>query len=120
MEYRQLGRSGIEVSVVCQGCWSIVTADGTWGGNDFGESISTVRAAIDAGITFFDTAEGYGGGESEEILARAIEGRRQEVVIASKAGGGHLASGPYPRRVARGKSRLTPVFCSRRLDACLK
>ena len=92
MKYRRLGRSGIEVSVVCQGCWSIVTSDGTWGGNDPGQSVATIRAAVDAGITFFDTAEGYGRGESEEILARALAGRRREVIIASKAGGGHLAA----------------------------
>jgi len=92
MHYRQLGQSGIEVSVVCQGGWSIVTADATWGGNDLDESIATIRAALDAGVTFFDTAEGYGRGESEQILARALEGRRGEAVIASKVGGGHLAA----------------------------
>ena len=91
MEYRRLGQSDIEVSVVCQGCWSIVTEDATWGGNDLDESIAAIRAAFDAGITFFDTAEGYGSGESEEILCRALEGRRGEIVIASKVSGGHLA-----------------------------
>jgi len=91
MQYRQLGRSGITVSTVCQGCWSIITKDSTWGGNDLDKSIGAIRAALDAGITFFDTAEGYGGGESEEILARGLEGHRSEVVIASKVSGGHLA-----------------------------
>lgn len=92
MEYRRLGSSGIEISVICQGCWSIITADETWGGNDLSESIAAIRAAVDAGITFFDTAEDYGRGESEEILARAIEGRRADLVIASKVSSGHLAA----------------------------
>ena len=47
MEYRRLGRSSIEVSVICQGCWSVVTADSTWGGNDLNDSIAAVRAAFD-------------------------------------------------------------------------
>lgn len=93
MQYRQLGRSGITVSAVCQGCWSIVTKDSTWGGNDPAESLAAIRAALDAGITFFDTAEGYGSGESEEILARGLERRRKDVVIASKVSGSHLAPG---------------------------
>ena len=106
MQYRQLGRSGIEVSVICQGCWSIVTDDETWGGNDPGESVAAIRAALDAGITFFDTAEGYGRGESEEILARALEGRRSEAVIASKVSGEHLAPADVRAACERSLRRL--------------
>ena len=90
MKSRKLGQTDIEVSVVCQGCWSIVTQDHTWGGNELGDSIAAIQASLDAGVNFFDTAEGYGGGESEEILARALEGRRDEVVIASKVSANRL------------------------------
>ena len=84
MKYRKLGRTDLDVSVVCQGCWSIIHKDPTWGGNDLNESISAIHTSLDAGVNFFDTAEMYGSGESEEILAKAFAGRRQEVVIADK------------------------------------
>ena len=76
MEYRKLGRSDLVVSVVCQGCWSIVTQDSTWGGNAMEDSLAAIRASLDAGVTFFDTAEMYGQGESERILAEALGRRR--------------------------------------------
>ena len=65
------------------GCWPF--AGGTvWGEQDEGESIATVHAALDAGINFFDTAEGYEEGHSERVLGRGLAGRRQQAVIASK------------------------------------
>jgi aryl-alcohol dehydrogenase-like predicted oxidoreductase len=92
MRYRKLGRTDIEVSVICQGCWSIVTEDTTWGGNALEDSIAAIRASLDAGVNFFDTAEGYGReGESEEILAKALAGRRKDVVIATKVSPGRFA-----------------------------
>jgi len=90
MRYRKLGRTDIEVSVICQGCWSIVGKDMTWGGNVLDDSIAAIRASLDAGVNFFDTAPGYGAGESEEILARALEGVRDDVVIATKVSPGDL------------------------------
>lgn len=84
MRYRKLGQTDMEVSVICQGCWSIVTEDSTWGGNDPADSLSAIRAGLDAGVNFFDTARGYGGGESEEMLAEALGDRRKEVFIATK------------------------------------
>lgn len=81
MEYRQLGRSGLTVSAVGLGC------------NNFGMRIdadqakAVVHAALDAGITFFDTAEMYGGGKSEEFLGAALAGHRHEAVVATKFGG---------------------------------
>ena len=67
MRYRKLGRTDIDVSVICQGCWSIVSQDSTWGGNDPKDSIAAIHASLEAGVTFFDTAEVYGNdGESEE------------------------------------------------------
>ena len=62
-----------------------------WGDQDDDESIATVHAALDAGINFFDTAEGYEAGHSERVLGRALVGRRQEAVIATKVSPSHLA-----------------------------
>ncbi|MCD6365177.1 MAG: aldo/keto reductase [Planctomycetes bacterium] len=90
MKYRKLGQTDMEVSVVCQGCWSIVTSDGTWGPNALEDSYAAIRASLDAGVNFFDTAEVYGAGESEEILAEGLGERRKDVIVASKAGGQHL------------------------------
>jgi aryl-alcohol dehydrogenase-like predicted oxidoreductase len=70
------------------GCWAIVD-EGTWGPQDESTAIAAIQAALDAGITFFDTAEGYGDGRSEELLARALAGRRREAVIATKASAAH-------------------------------
>ncbi len=87
---RKLGRSGIEVSALGMGCWAIggpFWAGETplgWGKVDDEESIRAIHAALDLGVNFFDTADVYGAGHSEEVLARAFTGRRAEVVIASK------------------------------------
>ena len=71
------------------GCWPF--AGGMiWGEQDEGESIATVHAALDAGINFFDTAEGYEEGRSERVLGRGLAGRRQQAVIASKVSPNHL------------------------------
>ncbi|MBL8063706.1 MAG: aldo/keto reductase [Anaerolineales bacterium] len=87
---RKLGRSGIEISALGMGCWAIggpfwtgETALG-WGEVDDEESIRAVHRALDLGVTFFDTANVYGAGHSERVLARALEGRRTNVVIATK------------------------------------
>lgn len=91
MRYRKLGQTDIIVSVIAMGCWPIV-GDFTWGPQDEADSIATIHAALDAGINFFDTAEMYGNGYSEELLGRALEGRQHEVVIASKVGSEHLTA----------------------------
>lgn len=87
---RMLGRSGTEVSALGMGCWAIggpfwegETPLG-WGEVDDEESIRAIHAALDRGINFFDTANVYGAGHSERVLARALTGRRPEVVIATK------------------------------------
>lgn len=89
---RQLGRSGIEVSALGMGCWAIGgpfwfgdTPVG-WGEVNDDESIRAIHRALELGATFFDTADVYGTGHSERILAQALEGRRQQVVIATKFG----------------------------------
>jgi myo-inositol catabolism protein IolS len=84
MRYRKLGQTDLSVSVVCQGCWSIATKDFFWEGQSRADSVAAVRAAMDAGVNFFDTAPAYGNGESEEILGEALGPRRAEVVVATK------------------------------------
>lgn len=87
---RALGRSGIDVSALGMGCWAIGGPfwDGDtplgWGEVDDGESIRAIHAALDRGVDFFDTANVYGAGHSEEVLGRAIAGHRAQVVIATK------------------------------------
>ncbi len=87
---RKLGRSGIEVSPMGLGCWAIggpfwagETPQG-WGEVDDEESIRAIHTALDLGITLFDTANVYGAGHSERVLARAFAGIRSRVVIATK------------------------------------
>jgi aryl-alcohol dehydrogenase-like predicted oxidoreductase len=80
VEYRRLGRTGLEVSSLCLGAMMF----GKWGNADHDESVSIIHAALHAGINFIDTADVYSYGESEEIVAKAIKGRRDEVVIATK------------------------------------
>jgi aryl-alcohol dehydrogenase-like predicted oxidoreductase len=95
---RTLGRSGIKVSAVGFGCWAIggpFTAGGKpagWGAVHDDESVAAVQHALDAGVTFFDTADVYGTGHSEQVLARALHGRRDEVVVATKFGNTFNAS----------------------------
>src|SRR5438105_15575935 len=80
MRERRIGSSGLVVSVVGLGCNNFGRK------NDEKESTLVIEAALHAGITFFDTAEMYSDGESERILGRALAGRRDEVVIATKFG----------------------------------
>lgn len=78
MEYRRLGRSGLKVSEICLGTM-------TFGhGTDETAAKQIVDLAFDAGVNFFDTANGYAGGESEVLLGRALKGRRREAIVASK------------------------------------
>ena len=88
---RRLGRTDILVSPVAMGCWAIV-GDATWGPQDERDAIAAIHAALDAGVNFFDTAEGYGAGLSEQILAKAIKGRRDQAVIGSKVSPNHAGS----------------------------
>ena len=72
MELRRLGRTGVEVSPLCLGAMMF----GAWGNPDHDESVRIIHAALDAGINFVDTADVYSRGESEEIVAKALAGRR--------------------------------------------
>jgi aryl-alcohol dehydrogenase-like predicted oxidoreductase len=79
---RPIGKSGIEGSVVALGTWAI--GGWLWGGTEEKKSIEAIQTSIDRGINLIDTAPAYGMGYSEEIVGKAIAGRRDEVVIATK------------------------------------
>jgi aryl-alcohol dehydrogenase-like predicted oxidoreductase len=96
MELRPLGRTGIQVSALCLGAMMF----GDWGTKDHDESVRIIHRALDAGINFVDTADVYSAGESEEIVGRAIAGRRDGVVLATKF---HMPMGDDANR--RGNSR---------------
>jgi aryl-alcohol dehydrogenase-like predicted oxidoreductase len=89
MEYRPLGRTGVEVSPLCLGAMMF----GAWGNPDQDESIRIIHAALDAGINFVDTADVYSSGESEEIVGKALAGRRDGIVLATKFHG-RMGEGP--------------------------
>ncbi|MFK0689442.1 aldo/keto reductase [Mesorhizobium sp. IMUNJ 23033] len=81
---RAIGASGIQASAVGLGTWAI--GGWMWGGTDEQASIRTIEASIDAGVSLIDTAPAYGLGRSEEIVGKAIKGKRDKVVIATKCG----------------------------------
>ena len=89
MEHRTLGTTGLEVSPLCLGAMMF----GAWGNPDHDDSVAIIHRAIDAGINFIDTADVYSQGESEEIVGKAIKGRRDELVIATKFHG-RMGEGP--------------------------
>lgn len=83
MNYRELGRTGWKVSEVSFGCWAI---GGTWGQVDDSESLASLHRALDLGVNFFDTADVYGDGHSEQLLARLRKETKADIHIATKAG----------------------------------
>src|SRR5213078_2503469 len=83
MEHRALGKTGVQVSPLCLGAMMF----GAWGNPDHDESTRIIHAALDAGINFVDTADVYSRGESEEIVGKALKGRRDNVVLATKVHG---------------------------------
>jgi methylglyoxal reductase len=86
MRTRKIGTTDIEASVVALGAWAI--GGGTWWGksSDDEQSIRAIHAALDAGITMIDTAPAYGWGRSEEVIGKALKGRRDKVILATKCG----------------------------------
>ena len=80
MELRPLGRTGVQVSKLCLGTMMF----GAWGTKDHDESIRIIHRALDAGVNFVDTADVYSQGESEEIVGKALKGRRDDIVLATK------------------------------------
>ncbi|HKV11686.1 MAG TPA: aldo/keto reductase [Thermoanaerobaculia bacterium] len=96
MEYRNLGHTGLQVSPLCLGAMMF----GSWGNPDHAECIRIIHRAMDGGINFIDTANGYSEGESEEIVGKALAGRREQAVLATKV---WAPVGPGPNQ--RGLSR---------------
>ena len=96
MNHHLLGRTGVSVSQLCLGAMMF----GAWGNPDHDESIRIIHTALDAGINFIDTADVYAQGESEEIVGKAINGRRDDIMLATKF---HGAMGDDPNR--QGSSR---------------
>ena len=83
MEYRAFGRTGLDVSAIGYGCWEI---GGEYGHFDESEIQAAVQRALDLGINLFDTAEGYGFGQSERILGKALGARRKDAIVVTKFG----------------------------------
>ncbi|MEV5158866.1 aldo/keto reductase [Streptomyces sp. NPDC053728] len=96
MRYRTLGSTGVQVSSLCLGTMMF----GRWGNPDHTDSIGVIRTALDAGVNIIDTADVYSGGESEIIVGKALAGRRDEVVLATK-----VSSPMSPGLNERGASR---------------
>jgi aryl-alcohol dehydrogenase-like predicted oxidoreductase len=82
--FRKLGKSGLEISEIGVGLWA--AGGDTWGKTDDQDILDAIDCALDSGVNFFDTADVYGGGHSEELLGRAMQGRRDKFVLATKIG----------------------------------
>ena len=85
MQYRELGRTGLKVSALGFGSWAI---GGTWGTVKDDEFLAALNRAIELGVNFFDTADVYGGGRSERLLARLRQTYPEKIYIATKIGRG--------------------------------
>lgn len=83
MEYRQLGRTDMQVSAISFGAWAI---GGSWGTVSDDEALGALNAAIDLGVNFIDTADVYGDGRSERLIAKTLKARSEKVFVATKAG----------------------------------
>lgn len=88
MQLRKLGKSDIEISQIGIGCWAM--GDVYWGASNDRDSIRAIQSGLDSGINFIDTAQLYGDGKSEELVGKAIEGKRSQVVLSSKVWKTHM------------------------------
>jgi len=101
MQYRSLGRTGFHVSTISVGCWAI---GGSWGKINDEESLAALHRSLDLGVNFFDTADVYGDGHSERLIARLRKERSEPFYVASKAGrrlSPHVAAGYDAGNLAR-------------------
>ncbi|TCR91893.1 aldo/keto reductase [Rhizobium sp. BK376] len=103
MQYRTLGKTGIKVSPYCLGAMMF----GAAGNPDHEEGIRIIHRALDAGINFIDTADFYSRGESEEIVGKALKGRRDNVVLSTKA---HLPMGEDPNQQGNSRRWITQAL----------
>jgi len=104
MEKRQIGQSGVYASVIALGCWPM--GGDYWGGTDDDESIRTIHKSLELGVTFLDTAPAYGRGHSEEVVGKGLAGRRQDVVISTKASGAGLSEEAIRDKLQKSLARL--------------
>src|SRR5258708_23867083 len=81
MQYRQLGRTGWKVSDISFGAWAI---GGAWGSVSDDESLAALQQAVDCGVSFIDTADVYGDGRSERLIAQLKNSQKREIVVATK------------------------------------
>src|ERR1700735_3846847 len=115
MEYRQRGRSGLKVPVLSFGTGTFGGGNEffkAWGASDVAEATRLVDVCLEAGLTMFDSADIYSGGMAEEILGQAIKGRRDRVLISTKA---TFRSGPGPNDVGSSRYHLLQA-----VDAALR
>src|SRR5215211_5743416 len=94
MDYRPLGRTGWSISSISYGAWAI--GGDAWGKTDDAESMRALHRAVDLGVNLIDTADVYGDGHSERLVGRLLKERREEIVVATKAGrrlSPHVAAG---------------------------
>src|SRR5689334_23426679 len=106
MEYRQLGGSGFKVPVLSLGTGTFGGGNEffkAWGSTDVAEATRLVDICLEAGLTMFDSASVYSGGAAEEILGQAIKGRRDKVLISTKAG---FRTGPGPNDTGSSRFNL--------------
>jgi len=132
MRYREIGESGIKASVVAFGAWAI--GGWFWGGAEEGDAIAAIHAALDNGMNLLDTAPIYGMGHSETVVGKAIRGRRDQVVLATKCGliwdGSNQGRGEFhfamDERTKRDDGPIkvyryaAPASLRREVDECLK
>src|SRR5471032_2836012 len=107
MEYRQLGASGFKVPVLSLGNGTFGGSNEffkAWGASDVAEATRLVDICLEAGLTMFDSADGYSNGMAEEILGQAIKGRRDKVIVSTK---GTFPRGPGPNDVGSSRHHLT-------------
>jgi aryl-alcohol dehydrogenase-like predicted oxidoreductase len=111
MEYRQFGGTELKVSPIGLGCMSM---SGVYGPADDNESIATLRHAFDLGINFLDTSASYGSGHNHELIAKALKGRRERIVIHSKSGS------PRTPDASGNRSGSTPEYLTQNCEQSVK
>ncbi len=115
MEYRQLGRSGFKVPVLSLGTGTFAGRGeffGAWGATDVKDATRLIDICLEAGLSMFDTADGYSAGGAEEVLGAAVKGRRDQVLISTKAG--------FPTGAGDNDVGSSRIHLSRAVDASLK
>jgi len=109
MEYRPFGRTGMEVSAIGFGCWEL---GGSYGHFDRAEVISAIHRALDLGINCYDTAEGYGFGKSEALLAEGLGDRRKDIILVTKFGVNYRGAGRERNRDSRRENAMAAIETS--------